>query len=206
MLVARASSYFTCSCPERSPWFCACDVLLRIGTSCTMAKAPRRVRVPQCWESAEHWCPAQQRGGVIISLCRLLPLSPSSDFPGSYDLRPSPTRKGTQLLWSPPLGLLIVLPAGPDPNRLHRGAAGGISLLALIIRCSLKRHGRAQRPPLTSVVLPLSTSLLLSFPLYVPEGVLPSPSSAPLLAALRGLICVCRPCHTSSTGLWNMHN
>lgn len=107
---------------------------------------------------------------------------------------------------APPLGPLIVLPAGPEPNRLHKGAAGGISLLALIIRCSLKHHGRAQRPPLTSVVLPLSTSLVLSFPLYVSEGVLPSPSCAPLLAAPGRLICVCRPCHTSSTGLWNMHN
>ncbi|KAK4832912.1 hypothetical protein QYF61_026555 [Mycteria americana] len=46
--------------------------------------------------------------------------SQANDFTGSYDLWPNPTHKGTQLLWAPPLGLLVVLPAGPEPNRLHK--------------------------------------------------------------------------------------
>lgn len=79
---------------------------------------------------------------------------------------PNPTGEGTQLPWAPPLGPLTVLLAGLEPNRLHKGAAGEISPLDLIVHCSLKRHGRAQRPPLTSVVFELlSTSLVLSFPL-----------------------------------------
>lgn len=77
---------------------------------------------------------------------------------------PNPTREGTQLLWAPPLGPPTVLPAGPEPNRLHKGAAGEISPLARIVHCSLKRHGGAQRAPLASVVFePLSASLVLSF-------------------------------------------
>lgn len=131
----------------RWPWWAPCRAWHRLHHG----QSPRRTRVQllQCRQSAESWGPAQQRGGRIISLfLLLLPLSPSSDFTGSYDLRTNPTHKGTQLPWAPPLVLLVVLPAGPEPNRLHKGAAGGRSLLALIVHCLLKRHGRARRTPL----------------------------------------------------------
>ena len=169
LLVAGASSPLTCSCRERSPW-CSWGggwgahggLLVLHSPCCTVAKAPTRarVRLPQWWGLVESWGPAQQRGGRTISLfLLLLPLSHSSGFTESYDLWPNPAREGTQLPWAPPLGPLVVLPAGPEPNRLHKGAAGGRSLLARILRCSVECCSARTRPQT------LSVSLVLHFPL-----------------------------------------
>lgn len=59
-----------------------------------------------------------------------------------------PIRNGTQLPRAPAFGPVVVPPAGPERSRLHKGAAGGRSLLALILHCLLKYHGGAQHTPL----------------------------------------------------------
>lgn len=126
---------------------------------------------------------------------------PSSSFAGSYVLWPNLTHEGTQLLWALALGLLVVLRAGMDPIRLHKGAAGRRSLLAPAVCYVLKCHCRAckqlAQPPehITCNLLSLeNTSNVITFSLLCTG------------AAHKRLICVCRSCHTSLTGLWNMHN